>query len=104
MSLLEGNSGYRVNIRLYPFLRERLLAAISQVSGFSILDAGFECSVPGLHFLGAPAVWSFGSLVRFVAGADFASLGVEAEGVNGNGQRSLTREKYPHLFSQWQPT
>ena len=27
----------------------------------------------GLHFLGAPAAWSFGPLMRFVAGASFAS-------------------------------
>jgi hypothetical protein len=27
-----------------------------------------ESSVPGLHFLGAPAAWSFGPIVRFVSG------------------------------------
>jgi FAD-dependent urate hydroxylase len=27
-----------------------------------------ESSVPGLHFLGAPAAWSFGPIMRFVSG------------------------------------
>jgi cation diffusion facilitator CzcD-associated flavoprotein CzcO len=65
-------TGYRVNIALYPFLSEKLLAAIRRVDGYPQLDAGFESSVPGLYFLGAPAAWSFGPLMRFVAGAEFA--------------------------------
>ena len=59
-------TGYRVNISRYPFLTSKLLASIRQVNGFPELDIGFESSVPGLHFLGAPAAWSFGPLMRFV--------------------------------------
>jgi Pyridine nucleotide-disulphide oxidoreductase len=69
-------TGYRVNIACYPFLAKDLLLAINRVGGYPQLDAGFESSVPGLHFLGAPAAWSFGPLMRFVAGADFASKSV----------------------------
>jgi FAD-dependent urate hydroxylase len=69
-------TGYRVDISKYPFLSKNLLAAIDCVSGYPILEAGFETSVPGLHFLGAPAAWSFGPLMRFVAGVDFASRSV----------------------------
>jgi hypothetical protein len=29
--------------------------------------------VPGLHILGAPAVWSFGPLMQFVVGTHYAS-------------------------------
>jgi hypothetical protein len=43
------------------------------VDGYPKLDSGFETSLPGLHFLGAPAVLSFGPLMRFVAGTEFAS-------------------------------
>jgi len=32
-----------------------------------------ESSVPGLHFLGAPAAWSFGPIVRFVSGGWYTS-------------------------------
>ena len=66
-------TGYRVQIGLYPFLSQKLAAAIQQINGYPQLDSGFESSVAGLHFLGAPAAWSFGPLMRFVAGAGFAS-------------------------------
>ena len=66
-------TGYRVDISRYSFLGGDLLASIRQVNGYPQLDAGFETSVPGLHFLGAPAAWSFGPLMWFVAGTDFAS-------------------------------
>jgi hypothetical protein len=29
--------------------------------------------VPGLHFLGAPAMFSFGPVLRFVSGTEFAA-------------------------------
>jgi hypothetical protein len=32
-----------------------------------------ESSVPGLHFLGAPAALSFGPIVRFVSGGWYTS-------------------------------
>lgn len=67
-------TGYRVDIARYPFLGRALLPMIHQISGYPQLDAGFQSSVPGLHFLGAPAAWSFGPLMRFVAGTEFTSL------------------------------
>jgi len=66
-------TGYRVDIARYSFLSEDLLKSIRRIDGFPQLDAGFETSMAGLHFLGAPAAWSFGPLMRFVAGASFAS-------------------------------
>jgi cation diffusion facilitator CzcD-associated flavoprotein CzcO len=69
-------TGYRVDISRYPFLTRELLTSIRRVEGYPQLDAGFESSVPGLHFLGAPAAWSFGPLMRFVAGTDFTSRAV----------------------------
>jgi cation diffusion facilitator CzcD-associated flavoprotein CzcO len=69
-------TGYQVDISKYPFLEGRLLEKIRKVDGFPVLDQGFESSVPGLHFLGAPAAWSFGPLMRFVAGVGFAARAV----------------------------
>lgn len=66
-------TGYRVNVRKYEFLSALLRSALSLVDGCPVLTSGFESSVSGLHFLGAPAMWSFGPLMRFVAGADFAA-------------------------------
>jgi hypothetical protein len=66
-------TGYRVNIARYPFFCPEVLERIDLVDGYPRLDAGFETSLPGLHFLGAPAAWSFGPLMKFVAGTEFAS-------------------------------
>jgi cation diffusion facilitator CzcD-associated flavoprotein CzcO len=66
-------TGYRVDVRKYEFLSASLVSALRLVGGLPMLGRGFESSVPGLHFLGAPAVWSYGPLMRFVAGADFAA-------------------------------
>lgn len=69
-------TGYRVDIARYPFLAKDLITNVRRVGGYPQLDEGFESSLHGLHFLGAPAAWSFGPLMRFVAGADFASRSV----------------------------
>lgn len=66
-------TGYRVDIARYPFLARDLVAAVRRVEGFPVLDTGLESSVPGLHFVGAPAMYSFGPLLRFVSGTEFAS-------------------------------
>jgi hypothetical protein len=66
-------TGYRVNVKLYPFLSPDLIQAVKTTDGFPHLSAGLESSVPGLHFLGSPAAWSFGPLMYFVAGTEFAA-------------------------------
>jgi len=70
--LLYG-TGYRVDIGRYGFLARELVDAIRQVNGYPILGPGLESSVPRLHFLGAPAAWSWGPIMRFVSGSWFAS-------------------------------
>jgi hypothetical protein len=64
-------TGYRVDISKYEFLDSSLLRAVRTVNGYPVLGRGLESSVAGLHFLGAPAAWSFGPLMRFVAGTEF---------------------------------
>jgi cation diffusion facilitator CzcD-associated flavoprotein CzcO len=66
-------TGYRVDVRKYEFLSASLVSALRLVGGYPVLGRRFESSVPGLHFLGAPAAWSYGPLMRFVSGADFAA-------------------------------
>ena len=61
-------TGYRVDITRYPFLTAALAARIRRAGGYPLLGPGMESSVPGLHFLGAPAAWSFGPIMRFVSG------------------------------------
>ena len=66
-------TGYRVDIRDYSFLSKPLLRGIHRSGGYPRLNKGFESSVRGLHFLGAPSAWSYGPLMRFVAGTEFAA-------------------------------
>lgn len=66
-------TGYRVNVAKYNFFSTRLAQSISTFQGYPRLREGFESSVPGLHILGAPAIWSFGPLMQFVVGTHYAS-------------------------------
>jgi hypothetical protein len=66
-------TGFRVDVSRYPFLSQALLKQLETVDGFPVLNRGLESSIPGLHFLGKPAAWSFGPLLGFISGAEFAS-------------------------------
>jgi len=66
-------TGYRVDVSKYDFLAPTLAASISRHQGYPRLTDGFETSFPGLHILGAPAVWSFGPLMQFVVGTHYSS-------------------------------
>jgi hypothetical protein len=79
-------TGYRVDIGRYEFLDPSLLKDVNRVDGFPRLGPGFESSVPGLHFLGAPAAWSYGPLFRFVAGAEYAAPDLARLVLAGNGR------------------
>jgi FAD-dependent urate hydroxylase len=65
-------TGYRVDITRYPFLAPSLLARVKRAGGYPVLGRGAESSVAGLHFIGAPAAWSFGPIMRFVSGGWYA--------------------------------
>ena len=65
-------TGYAVDISKFPFLTPDLLRTIAVADGYPVLADGFESSHAGLHFIGAVAARSFGPLMRFVTGADYA--------------------------------
>src|ERR1700723_4546263 len=65
--------GFRVDISRYQFLSSSLVKKVETASGYPVLKRGLECSIPGLHFLGKPAAWSFGPVVGFVSGTEFAA-------------------------------
>jgi hypothetical protein len=69
-------TGYRVDVSRYEFLGPELRDAVVRVNGFPKLSRGFRSSVPGLHFLGAPSAWTFGPLMYFVAGTDYAARAI----------------------------
>ncbi len=76
-------TGFRVDVSRYPFLSPSLSKQVKTVNGYPTLKRGLESSVSGLYFVGKPAAWSFGPLLGFVSGAEFASTELV---------RSLTRK------------
>jgi cation diffusion facilitator CzcD-associated flavoprotein CzcO len=66
-------TGYEVDVRGYPFLDPELSARLRTVGGSPILCGGFESSLRGLHFVGAPSCESFGPVMRFVVGTAYAA-------------------------------
>ena len=63
-------TGYRVDVARYPFLDGRRGAGQAR-RRLSRAAGGDGVIGAGLHFLGAPAAWSFGPIMRFVAGGWF---------------------------------
>lgn len=66
-------TGYRSNLDQLGFLAPALREQIRTVTHTPVLDRHFQSSVPGLYFAGAIAANSFGPLLRFAYGADFAA-------------------------------
>lgn len=66
-------TGYDVDISRYDFLPAELVESVRRFNGYPVLGGGFRSSVPGLHFIGATAARSFGPLLYFVTGTEFAS-------------------------------
>ena len=90
-------TGYRVDILRHQFLAPDIGGAIRCVNGYPELVAGLESSVPGLHFLGAPAAWSFGPLMRFVSGTGYTARALT---------RCVVRNTKKSVYSAetvWQP-
>jgi FAD-dependent urate hydroxylase len=70
---LIAGTGFEVDIDRLQFLCPDLRCLITQTERSARLDKFFQSSVPGLHFIGAASVMSFGPLFRFVVGARYTS-------------------------------
>ena len=68
-------TGFRVDLHRLPLL-EDVVDQVRLAEGSPELREGYESSVPGLHFVGASATYSFGPLMRFVAGTGYAARSV----------------------------
>jgi len=66
-------TGYRVDTVRYSFFSPAIQKALKTAEGYPVLGRGLESSIPGLHFVGKPAAWSYGPLLNFISGAHFAS-------------------------------
>lgn len=92
-------TGYRTNVGKLGILADEVLAQVAHRGNYPVLSAGFESSVAGLHFVGSPAVGSFGALPRFVAGAGFAARRV-TQAARAGASRPSTRMVARPLMQQ----
>ena len=81
-------TGYQVEISRYDFLGTKLLKQLRVSVGYPELNTGFESSLPGLHFVGGPAAYSFGPLCRFVSGTPFTARAITRWILRRNGSHS----------------
>ena len=65
-------TGYRVDTARCRFFSSAIRHSLKTVRGYPVLGRGLESSIPGLHFAGKPAAWSFGPLLNFISGTHFA--------------------------------
>jgi thioredoxin reductase len=66
-------TGYRVDLERLRFLSSEIRSKLTTLAGTPALSSTFESSVPGLYFVGIAAANSFGPVMRFAFGADFAA-------------------------------
>ncbi|MQA86499.1 MAG: SidA/IucD/PvdA family monooxygenase [Streptosporangiales bacterium] len=66
-------TGFRPSVARLPFLHERLRAELRLLGGAPWVGPDFESSVAGLFFAGPAVASSFGPVMRFVYGADYAA-------------------------------
>jgi cation diffusion facilitator CzcD-associated flavoprotein CzcO len=83
-------TGYKVNLERLNFISSEIRSKLKTVESTPILASTCESSVPGLYFVGIAAANSFGPVMRFAFGADFA-----ARTVTRALAKSLARERVP---------
>jgi FAD-dependent urate hydroxylase len=80
-------TGYKVDVAREPVIGDSIRPILRLSEGYPVLGPGLQSSVPGLHFVGSYSAWSFGPVMRFVAGTRFAAPMV-AEHIARNAPRS----------------
>jgi FAD-dependent urate hydroxylase len=78
-----AGTGFRVDVARLPFLSPSVLANVATMKGYPALSRSGESSVPGLYFAGAPAAFSLGPSVRFIAGTHTSARQVAASLARG---------------------
>jgi pyridine nucleotide-disulfide oxidoreductase len=73
-----GATGYRAAVSRLSFIHESVQSRIRTAGEAPVLNRHFESSVSGLYFVGAAAANSFGPLLRFAYGANYAAQRVAA--------------------------
>jgi thioredoxin reductase len=66
-------TGYKVKIERLQFLSQDIRSRLRVVENTPVLSSTCESSMPGLYFVGIAAANSFGPVMRFAYGSDFAA-------------------------------
>lgn len=66
-------TGYKVQLERLKFLSSAIRTKLTAVEGTPVLSSVFESSIPGLYFVGVASANSFGPVMRFAYGAEFAA-------------------------------
>lgn len=66
-------TGYKVDLDRLTFLSSDIRSKLTTLGGTPSLSSTCESSVPGIYFVGIAAANSFGPVMRFAFGADFAA-------------------------------
>ncbi len=67
-----AGTGFDIDVERLAFIEKKLRGAITRLERSPRLNASFQSSVPGLHFIGPTSAMSFGPLFRFVVGAEYS--------------------------------
>ena len=73
-----AGTGYRVDLRRLAFLSRDLRQRIQSINFTPVLSGHFECTVPGLYFVGLAAANTFGPSMRFLIGARYTARRLSA--------------------------
>jgi cation diffusion facilitator CzcD-associated flavoprotein CzcO len=66
-------TGYKVNLDRLSFVSSEIRSRLTTLAGTPVLSSTCESSILGLYFVGIAAANSFGPVMRFAFGADFAA-------------------------------
>jgi hypothetical protein len=66
-------TGYRADLARLTFLDARLRSTVRTLAGTPDVGPDFQSSAPELYFVGPAVAPTFGPVMRFVYGADFAA-------------------------------
>jgi FAD-dependent urate hydroxylase len=83
-----AGTGFRVDLTRLTYLPAELQARIASFAGYPVLTRAGESTLPGLYFVGAPAAFSLGPSMRFIAGTHNVARQLVrsvAQRANGNG-------------------
>jgi FAD-dependent urate hydroxylase len=63
-----AGTGFRIDLARLSCLSAEVRAQVASVDGYPVVTRAAESTVPGLYFVGAPAAFSLGPSMRFIAG------------------------------------